>query len=72
MSSSHLFSLPTVDGVELVNRIVIAPMCQYSWVEGFPRWTWHAAAHFGARVKAHDQYLRSHPRQFRDFFDSGQ
>ena len=33
-----------------------------------PRWPWHAAAHFGAQVKAPDQYLRSQPRQFRDLF----
>ena len=37
-----------------------------------PRWPWHAAAHFGARVRAPDQYLRSPPRQHRDLFDSGQ
>lgn len=37
-----------------------------------PRWPWHAAAHFGARVRAPDQYLRSQPRQHRDLFDSGQ
>lgn len=34
-----------------------------------PRWPWHAAAHFGARIKAPDQYLRSQPRQYRDLFD---
>jgi 2,4-dienoyl-CoA reductase-like NADH-dependent reductase (Old Yellow Enzyme family) len=37
-----------------------------------PRWPWHAAAHFGARIKAPPQYLRSQPRQYRDLFDSGQ
>jgi len=37
-----------------------------------PRWPWHAAAHFGARVKAPPQYLRSQPRQYRDLFDAGQ
>lgn len=37
-----------------------------------PRWPWHAAAHFGARVKAPPQYLRSQPRQYRDLFDFGQ
>jgi 2,4-dienoyl-CoA reductase-like NADH-dependent reductase (Old Yellow Enzyme family) len=26
-----------------------------------PRWPWHAAAHFGAQVKAPSQYLRSQP-----------
>ncbi len=33
-----------------------------------PRWPWHAAAHFGARVKAPSQYLRSQPSRFRDLF----
>jgi 2,4-dienoyl-CoA reductase-like NADH-dependent reductase (Old Yellow Enzyme family) len=33
-----------------------------------PRWPWHAAAHFGAQVKAPNQYLRSQPGQFRDLF----
>jgi 2,4-dienoyl-CoA reductase-like NADH-dependent reductase (Old Yellow Enzyme family) len=37
-----------------------------------PRWPWHAAAHFGARVRAPEQYLRSQPRQYRDLFDYGQ
>jgi 2,4-dienoyl-CoA reductase-like NADH-dependent reductase (Old Yellow Enzyme family) len=36
-----------------------------------PRWPWHAAAHFGARVRAPNQYLRSQPRQHRDLFDTG-
>jgi 2,4-dienoyl-CoA reductase-like NADH-dependent reductase (Old Yellow Enzyme family) len=36
-----------------------------------PRWPWHAAAHFGAHVKAPEQYLRSQPRQYRDLFDIG-
>jgi 2,4-dienoyl-CoA reductase-like NADH-dependent reductase (Old Yellow Enzyme family) len=34
-----------------------------------PRWPWHAAAHFGARIKAPSQYLRAQPRQYRDLFD---
>ena len=34
-----------------------------------PRWPWHAAAHFGAKVKAPPQYLRSQPRQYRDLFE---
>ncbi len=34
-----------------------------------PRWPWHAAAHFGARVKAPTQYLRSQPHQVRDLFE---
>src|SRR5262249_59169311 len=36
-----------------------------------PRWPWHAAAHFGAHLKAPDQYLRTQPRQYRDLFDIG-
>jgi 2,4-dienoyl-CoA reductase-like NADH-dependent reductase (Old Yellow Enzyme family) len=36
-----------------------------------PRWPWHAAAHFGAQVKAPNQYLRSQPRQYPDLFASG-
>lgn len=34
-----------------------------------PRWPWHAAAHFGARIKAPKQYLRSQPRQYRHLFE---
>ena len=37
-----------------------------------PRWPWHAAAHFGARVRAPSQYLRSQPRQYRDLFEMGE
>jgi 2,4-dienoyl-CoA reductase-like NADH-dependent reductase (Old Yellow Enzyme family) len=37
-----------------------------------PRWPWHAAAHFGAKVRAPNQYLRSQPRQFRELFDVGE
>ena len=33
-----------------------------------PRWPWHAAAHFGATVKAPNQYLRCQPRQFSNLF----
>jgi len=29
-----------------------------------PRWPWHAAAHFGAQVRAPNQYLRSQPRAY--------
>lgn len=36
-----------------------------------PRWPWHAAAHFGAHVRAPEQYLRSRPRQYPDLFDIG-
>jgi 2,4-dienoyl-CoA reductase-like NADH-dependent reductase (Old Yellow Enzyme family) len=35
-----------------------------------PRWPWHAAAHFGAKVKAPNQYLRSQPRRYPDLFIS--
>jgi 2,4-dienoyl-CoA reductase-like NADH-dependent reductase (Old Yellow Enzyme family) len=34
-----------------------------------PRWPWHAAAHFGAQVRAPNQYLRCQPRQLRDLFE---
>lgn len=34
-----------------------------------PRWPWHAAAHFGDRVKAPNQYLRSQPAQFANLFE---
>jgi 2,4-dienoyl-CoA reductase-like NADH-dependent reductase (Old Yellow Enzyme family) len=37
-----------------------------------PRWPWHAAAHFGARVRVPSQYLRSQPRQYRDLFETGE
>ncbi|MDT9597513.1 NADH:flavin oxidoreductase/NADH oxidase [Sphingosinicella rhizophila] len=33
-----------------------------------PRWPWHAAAHFGASIKAPSQYLRSQPSRYRDLF----
>ena len=33
-----------------------------------PHWPWHAAAHFGANVRAPNQYLRSQPREFKDLF----
>jgi 2,4-dienoyl-CoA reductase-like NADH-dependent reductase (Old Yellow Enzyme family) len=34
-----------------------------------PRWPWHAAAYFGERVRAPNQYLRSQPRQHRHLFE---
>ncbi|MBZ6078093.1 NADH:flavin oxidoreductase/NADH oxidase [Microvirga puerhi] len=34
-----------------------------------PHWPWHAAAHFGAAVKAPNQYLRSQPGQFPSLFE---
>jgi 2,4-dienoyl-CoA reductase-like NADH-dependent reductase (Old Yellow Enzyme family) len=33
-----------------------------------PRWPWHAAAHFGALVKAPNQYLRAQPSRLRKVF----
>jgi 2,4-dienoyl-CoA reductase-like NADH-dependent reductase (Old Yellow Enzyme family) len=35
-----------------------------------PRWPWHAAAHFGARVSAPKQYLRSQPARYRNLFEA--
>ncbi len=35
-----------------------------------PRWPWHAAAHFGATIKAPSQYLRSQPREFRNLLEA--
>lgn len=34
-----------------------------------PRWPWHAAAHFGAHVKAPNQYLRSNPHTAPHLFE---
>lgn len=34
-----------------------------------PRWPWRAAAHFGASVRAPNQYLRSQPSRHRNLFD---
>ncbi|MBC8728762.1 NADH:flavin oxidoreductase/NADH oxidase [Paraburkholderia sp. UCT2] len=33
-----------------------------------PRWPWHAAAHFGAQVRAPNQYLRAQPSRLRKVF----
>lgn len=33
-----------------------------------PRWPWHAAAHFGAQVKAPNQYRRAQPSRLRSLF----
>jgi 2,4-dienoyl-CoA reductase-like NADH-dependent reductase (Old Yellow Enzyme family) len=33
-----------------------------------PRWPWHAAAHFGERTVAPNQYLRCQPHGFKDLF----
>jgi 2,4-dienoyl-CoA reductase-like NADH-dependent reductase (Old Yellow Enzyme family) len=34
-----------------------------------PRWPWHAAAHFGATIRAPNQYLRSQPSRHRTLFE---
>jgi 2,4-dienoyl-CoA reductase-like NADH-dependent reductase (Old Yellow Enzyme family) len=36
-----------------------------------PRWPWHAAAHFGASVRAPSQYLRSQPSRYKELFSRG-
>jgi NADH:flavin oxidoreductases, Old Yellow Enzyme family len=36
-----------------------------------PRWPWHAAAHFKARVRAPKQYLRSQPLNVGELFETG-
>ncbi len=33
-----------------------------------PRWPWHAAAEFGAEIKAPHQYWRSQPREYKTLF----
>ena len=38
--STQLFSPLKINDVELINRIVIAPMCQYSAKDGVPN-DWH-------------------------------
>jgi 2,4-dienoyl-CoA reductase-like NADH-dependent reductase (Old Yellow Enzyme family) len=53
-------------GTDDADLIALARTILYS-----PRWPWHAAAHFGAQVKAPNQYLRSQPRQYPDLFDIG-
>jgi 2,4-dienoyl-CoA reductase-like NADH-dependent reductase (Old Yellow Enzyme family) len=35
-----------------------------------PRWPWHAAAYFGANVRAPNQYLRSQPHHLKHLFDA--
>ena len=40
MSSAKLFSPITIGGVELRNRVIVAPMCQYSAVDGNAN-DWH-------------------------------
>ena len=44
----HLFSPIKIKGVELKNRIVVSPMCQYSSTDGFAN-NWHLV-HLGSRA----------------------
>ncbi len=44
----HLFSPLTIRGVELKNRIVVSPMCEYSSEDGFAN-NWHLV-HLGSRA----------------------
>ena len=61
---SRLFSPWDLGGMSLSNRIVIAPMCQYSAVEGAAS-DWHMM-HLGhlALVGSRDAHHRGH-RRFR-------
>ncbi|CCH53097.1 NADH:flavin oxidoreductase/NADH oxidase [Fibrisoma limi BUZ 3] len=45
---SHLFSPLTLRSLQLKNRIVVSPMCQYSSVDGFAN-DWHLV-HLGSRA----------------------
>jgi 2,4-dienoyl-CoA reductase-like NADH-dependent reductase (Old Yellow Enzyme family) len=45
---AHLFSPLKIKSIELKNRIVVSPMCQYSAVDGFPN-KWHTV-HYGTRA----------------------
>src|SRR6478609_3298263 len=45
---SHLFSPLKIKNIELKNRIVVSPMCEYSSVDGFAN-NWHLV-HLGARA----------------------
>jgi 2,4-dienoyl-CoA reductase-like NADH-dependent reductase (Old Yellow Enzyme family) len=48
MQSSHLFAPYKLRDVELPNRIVVSPMCQYSAIDGYAN-DWHFV-HLGARA----------------------
>lgn len=48
ISTSRLFSPITLRGVRARNRVWVAPMCQYSSVDGFPT-DWHLV-HLGSRA----------------------
>lgn len=45
---AHLFSPLRIKSIELKNRIVVSPMCQYCAVDGFPN-QWHSV-HYGTRA----------------------
>jgi len=45
---SLLFSPLKIKNIELINRIVVSPMCEYSAVDGFPN-NWHLV-HLGSRA----------------------
>jgi 2,4-dienoyl-CoA reductase-like NADH-dependent reductase (Old Yellow Enzyme family) len=35
-----------------------------------PNWPWHAAAHFGAKIRVPEQYHRANPSRFKDIFEN--
>jgi 2,4-dienoyl-CoA reductase-like NADH-dependent reductase (Old Yellow Enzyme family) len=45
---SNLFQPLRIGSIELKNRIVVSPMCQYSSVDGFAN-DWHLV-HLGSRA----------------------
>ena len=45
---AHLFAPHRIRGVDLRNRVVVSPMCQYSSVDGFAS-DWHFV-HLGSRA----------------------
>jgi len=45
---SHLFSKINIRGIEIRNRLVVSPMCQYSGTDGFAN-DWHLV-HLGSRA----------------------
>jgi 2,4-dienoyl-CoA reductase-like NADH-dependent reductase (Old Yellow Enzyme family) len=48
MTMAHLFDSLKIRDVELANRIVVSPMCQYSCIDGFAT-DWHFV-HLGSRA----------------------
>lgn len=45
---THLFSPLKINGIQLKNRIIVSPMCQYSSEDGFAN-DWHLV-HYGSRA----------------------